>query len=155
VPKTPTLKVGRKRVSQSTDQASPASRNSEPALAKEPNHQHLEDRLRQLLDNSPEIAASIIVSLDGLTLASVLPEKVKEQRVSAMAASMLSLGERTTSELGRGNLDQVYIKGKIGHVILMSIGGKAVLTAIARDNAKIGLLMLDLQRAARDIENLV
>jgi len=72
-----------------------------------------------------------------------------------MTAVMLSLGERIADELDRGMLDQVYIKGKIGHVVLMSIGGKAVLTTIARENAKIGLLFLDLQRAAQDLEKLV
>jgi predicted regulator of Ras-like GTPase activity (Roadblock/LC7/MglB family) len=122
------------------------------------NHQKyalVEERLRLLHTNTPEIAASIIVSNDGITIASALPASVKETRVSAMTAAMLSLGERIADELDRGMLDQIYIKGKIGHVVLMSIGGKAVLTTIARENAKIGLLFLDLQRAALDLEKLI
>jgi predicted regulator of Ras-like GTPase activity (Roadblock/LC7/MglB family) len=115
----------------------------------------VEERLRLLHTNTPEIAASIIVSNDGITIASALPASVKETRVSAMTAAMLSLGERIADELDRGMLDQIYIKGKIGHVVLMSIGGKAVLTTIARENAKIGLLFLDLQRAALDLEKLI
>jgi predicted regulator of Ras-like GTPase activity (Roadblock/LC7/MglB family) len=68
---------------------------------------------------------------------------------------MLSLGERIATELGRGKLDQVYIKGQTGYVILMSIEREAVLTVLARDRAKLGLLFLDMRRAAEDLANLL
>ncbi|MGE5124076.1 MAG: roadblock/LC7 domain-containing protein, partial [Acidobacteriaceae bacterium] len=68
-------------------------------------------RLRQMQASSPDIEASAVVSVDGLIIASALPAEVEEDRVSAMSAAMLSLGERISSELGRGNLEQVYIKG--------------------------------------------
>ena len=55
-----------------------------------------------------------------------------------MSAAMLSLGERIASELGRGSLEQVYIKGEKGYVVLMSVGEEAVLTALAREQAKLG-----------------
>ena len=77
------------------------------------------DRLRDLQSTTPEIEASAVVSVDGLIMASSLPAGVEEDRVSAMSAAMLSLGERISTELGRGLLDQVYIKGKGGYVILM------------------------------------
>ena len=72
-----------------------------------------------------------------------------------MSAAMLSLGERIASELGRGALDQVYIHGDHGYVILMSVGQDAVLTVLAREQAKLGLIMLDMRRAAADLERLV
>ncbi len=57
---------------------------------------------------------------------------------SAMSAAMLSLGERIASELGRGVLDQVYIKGEEGYVVLMAVGEEAVLTALARKKCQVG-----------------
>ncbi len=113
------------------------------------------DRLRDMQASSPEIEASAIVSIDGLTIASALPLEVEEDRVSAMSAAMLSLGERIASELGRGNLNQVYIKGEQGFVILMSIGEETVLTALARENAKLGLIFLDMRRAIADLLELI
>ena len=113
------------------------------------------DRLRDLQASSPDIEASAVVSVDGLTIASALPQGVEEDRVSAMSAAMLSLGERIASELGRGALDQVYIKGEEGFVILMSIGEDAVLTALAREDAKLGLIFLDMRRAADDLTKLI
>jgi hypothetical protein len=113
------------------------------------------DRLRELQASSPDIEASAIVSVDGLSIASALPQGVEEDRVSAMSAAMLSLGERIASELGRGALEQVYIKGEKGYVVLMSVGQEAVLTALAREQAKLGLIFLDMRRATEDLAKLI
>ncbi len=118
-------------------------------------NQLLVERLRELQASSPDIEASAIVSVDGLSIASALPQGIEEDRVSAMSAAMLSLGERIAAELGRGALQQVYIKGENGYVVLMSIGEEAVLTALAREKAKLGLIFLDMRRAAEDIAKLI
>lgn len=112
-------------------------------------------RLKDLQVSTPDIEASAVVSVDGLIIASALPPDVEEDRVSAMSAAMLSLGERIAGELGRGMLDQVYIRGDHGYVILMSVGEDAVLTALARQDAKLGLVFLDMRRAASDLTRLV
>jgi len=113
------------------------------------------DRLRELQASSPDIEASAVVSVDGLSIASALPQGVEEDRVSAMSAAMLSLGERIASELGRGTLEQVYIKGEKGYVVLVSVGEEAVLTTLAREQAKLGLILLDIKRAAEDLAKLI
>ncbi len=113
------------------------------------------DRLRDLQSSSPDIEASAVVSVDGLPIATALPQGVEEDRVSAMSAAMLSLGERIASELGRGQLAQVYIKGEKGYVVLMSVGEEAVLTALAREQAKLGLILLEMRRAAESLAKLI
>jgi predicted regulator of Ras-like GTPase activity (Roadblock/LC7/MglB family) len=113
------------------------------------------ERLRDLQASSPDVEASAVVSVDGLSIASALPQDVEEDRVSAMSAAMLSLGERIASELGRGILNQVYIKGEHGFVILMSVGEEAVLTVLAREQAKLGLIFLDMRRATEDLTRLI
>ena len=113
------------------------------------------ERLRDLQASTGEIEGSAVVSVDGLIMASSLPAGVEEDRVSAMSAAMLSLGERIASELGRGLLDQVFIHGKNGYVVLMSVGEDAVLTVLAREQAKLGLIMLDMRRAAEDLSRLI
>lgn len=113
------------------------------------------ERLRDLQASSPDVEASAVVSVDGLTMASALPTNVEEDRVSAMSAAMLSLGERIANELNRGSLDQVYIKGEGGFVILRSIGEEAVMTVLARDQATLGLLFLEMRRASEDLAQLI
>jgi predicted regulator of Ras-like GTPase activity (Roadblock/LC7/MglB family) len=113
------------------------------------------DELRNLQFNSSDIEASAVVSVDGLIMASALAAGIEEDRVSAMSAAMLSLGDRIAGELGRGYLDQVYIKGENGYVILMYIGEEAVLTTLARREAKLGLIFLDMRRAVEELEKIV
>jgi predicted regulator of Ras-like GTPase activity (Roadblock/LC7/MglB family) len=113
-------------------------------------------RLRDLQASSQgAVEAAAVVSVDGLSMASSMPADVGEDRVAAMSAAMLSLGERIAAELGRGSLDQVYIKGQRGYVILMAVGQEAVLTVLAREEAKLGLIFLDMGRAASDLSKLV
>ena len=112
-------------------------------------------RLRDLQAGSGDIEGSAVVSVDGLIMASSLPAGVEEDRVSAMSAAMLSLGERIATELGRGSLEQVYIKGSKGAIVLTAVGDEAVLTALARQDAKLGLIFLEMRRAAEDLVKLV
>jgi len=109
------------------------------------------DRLRELQTSTADIEASAVVSVDGLIMASALPANVEEDRVSAMSAAMLSLGERIAGELRRGSLNEVYVKGKHGYVLLMSVGEDAVLTVLAREGAKLGLIFLDMGRVVEDM----
>jgi uncharacterized protein len=113
------------------------------------------ERLRDLQVNSPAIEAAAVVSVDGLSIASSMPADVEEDRVAAMSAAMLSLGERIAGELGRGTLEQVYIKGENGYVVLMAIGEEAVLTVLARKEAKLGLIFLDMGRVVTELEKLI
>ncbi|MBN1537329.1 MAG: roadblock/LC7 domain-containing protein [Anaerolineales bacterium] len=113
------------------------------------------DRLNTLRVSSPDIEASAVVSLDGLVIASALPEGTEDDRVSAMSAAMLSLGERIAMELGRGALEQVYVKGENGYVILVSVGEDAVLTAMAQEQAKLGLIFLEMRHTAEGLSKLL
>jgi predicted regulator of Ras-like GTPase activity (Roadblock/LC7/MglB family) len=112
-------------------------------------------RLRDFRSSIPDVEASAVVSADGLIVASDLPQGVEEDRVSAMSAAMLSLGDRIASELRRGELDQVYIHGVNGYVVLMSAGDEAVLTVLARKEAKLGLILYDMRKAATDIAAMI
>ncbi len=117
--------------------------------------EQLVQRLRDLQANIENVEAAAIVSVDGLPLASSLPAGYEEDRVSAMSAAMLSLGERISSELGRGELKQVYVKGENGYVILNAIGEEAVLTVLARKEAKLGIIFLELGRNVQALEGLI
>ena len=120
-------------------------------MARKSKVEELTTLLKDLEATTPDIEASAVVSVDGLMIASALPQDVEEDRVAAMSAAMLSLGERTATELAKGNLSEVYVKGETGYVLLMAAGEEAVLTALARKDAKLGLVFLDMKRAAEDV----
>lgn len=111
--------------------------------------------LTDLRSSSPDVEASAVVSVDGLTMATDLPPDIEEDRVAAMSAAMLSLGARISNELGRGELDQVYVHGAAGYVILMAIAEQAVLTVLAGNSVRLGLLFMDMRRITHQLERYV
>jgi predicted regulator of Ras-like GTPase activity (Roadblock/LC7/MglB family) len=104
--------------------------------------------LAELVGQVPEIEAASVVSFDGLPMASALPLGMDEDRVAAMSAALLSLGERAAEGLGRGELSQVYVEGENGTVFLISADDEAVLVAVAAKGAKVGLMLFEVRRAA-------
>jgi predicted regulator of Ras-like GTPase activity (Roadblock/LC7/MglB family) len=107
--------------------------------------------LNDLMTENVDIQAAALVSLDGFTMASALPEGMHEDRVGAMSAAILGLGERAAAELGRGALSQVFIEGAGGYVVLIAAGSRAVLTALADSEAKLGLVLYDMRDTAEEI----
>ena len=115
----------------------------------------LNKALSDLQSSSGDVEACAIVSEDGLIIASLLPQGIEESRVAAMCAAMLSMGERTATELKRGSLEQLFIRGDNGYVITMHAGPHAVLVAMARKDTKLGLIFLDLSRTAEKIKSIL
>ncbi len=111
--------------------------------------------LSELNGASADIEASAVISTDGLMMAAQLPAGLDEDRVGAMGAAMLSLGDRTAQELSRGKLEQVLIKGDSGYVLMTHAGSEAVLSVLAKSEARLGLIFLDVKRAAESIAKLV
>jgi len=126
----------------SRPQATTRSATREELLA-----QALDDLMREDTD----IQAAALVSLDGFTMASALPPGMQADRVGAMSAAILGLGERAAAELGRGHLSQVFIQGDNGYVLLMAAGDRAVLTAMADPAGKLGLVLYDMKATAERI----
>lgn len=111
----------------------------------------LAQTLDDLMHESADIQAAALVSLDGFTMASALPQGMQADRVGAMSAAILGLGERAAAELGRGHLTQVFIEGDNGYVLLMAAGDRAVLTAMADPASKLGLVLYDMKTTAARI----
>ena len=117
--------------------------------------ERLDGALSALLTQTPELEAAAVVSFDGLPMAAALPAGMDEDRVAAMSAALLSLGERATQGLGRGDLSQVYIEGETGTVYLVSCDDEAVLVAVASKGAKVGMMLFEVRRAAAVIADVL
>jgi predicted regulator of Ras-like GTPase activity (Roadblock/LC7/MglB family) len=107
--------------------------------------------LDEFLTVSPDVEASAVVSADGLPMASALPPYVEEDRLAAMSAALISLGERAATGLEKGDLAQVFVEGSDGYVVLMAAGGSAVLVAVTSKGAKVGLVLYEMRRIAASI----
>jgi predicted regulator of Ras-like GTPase activity (Roadblock/LC7/MglB family) len=117
--------------------------------------ERLDRAIADLLGQAPEVEAAAVVSFDGLPMASALPATMDEDRVAAMSAALLSLGERAAEGLGRGGLNQVYIEGDQGTVFLVSADDEAVLVAVASRGAKVGMMLYEVRRAAASVADVL
>jgi len=115
----------------------------------------IRQRLIALESLTPKLEGSAVISVEGLMIASRLPNTLTDDLMASMSAAMLALGERIAHDLNRGELSQVVIRGELGYVLLMAVNENAVLTALASEEAKLGLVFLDMKQAASDLRQLL
>lgn len=115
----------------------------------------LQSILQNFVTSASDVQGVALVSPDGLSLAANLPGEMDEERVAAMSAAMLSLGERIGSELSRGTIDRIYVEGDKGFGILTSCGEEAVFLVLASKAAKQGVLMLEIKRVLPELKMLL
>ena len=105
--------------------------------------------------NVKEIQAAAVVSVEGLPIASKLPDQYEDTIIAAMTAAMLSLGDKIASNLYKGTLEKIMIEGANGVVVSMAAGPNAVLTVSAEKNAPLGLLFMEMSTGAKKISELL
>jgi uncharacterized protein len=111
--------------------------------------------LQTFVSDTANVQGAALVTPDGLPLATSLPASMDDERVSAMSAAMLSLGERISAELNRGSIERILIEGQQGYGILTSCGEDAVFLVLANQAAKQGILMLEIKRAVSELKLLL
>jgi predicted regulator of Ras-like GTPase activity (Roadblock/LC7/MglB family) len=112
----------------------------------------LQASLQQFVANASNVQGAAIVSPDGLALATSLPGGMDEERVAAMSAAMLSLGERIGRELSRGKIDRILVEGDHGYGILTSCTDDAVLLVLADQGAKLGIINLEIKNVMPELQ---
>lgn len=124
-------------------------------IVKEDNYlTRLEKILKRLLSDNPSINIATISSVEGLPILSFIPRGSNETIVSAMVATLLSLSERAVMEMNLGVFTQLYIKGIEGYLLVFE-AGSAVLAVSTTKKAKLGLIFLECERAAREIAEIM
>jgi predicted regulator of Ras-like GTPase activity (Roadblock/LC7/MglB family) len=117
------------------------------------NTQKLDRLVQNFVSTTSEVQGAAVVTPDGLPLASSLPGAMSEERISAMCAAMLSLGDRIGKELLGGKTDRILVQGEEGLSILTDCGQEAVFIVLAGKEAKQGALNLDIGRTVSEIKS--
>ena len=117
--------------------------------------ENIQDVLRNLRAASPDIIGSAVVSIDGFIIASLLPSEIDEELVSGMAAAMVGVGERISTELMASTLEQTYVRSSKGYVILNAVGEDALLVVLTTKEAKLGLIFIDVRRRTAELEKII
>lgn len=117
--------------------------------------EELNSILVKLQSSTTDFEASAIISEDGLMIANILPQGTEETQVAAMSAALLNMGAKAAEELKRGKVSQLFIKGESGYVVITEAGPHSVLLALARPEAKLGLIFLGMARASEEIDKVL
>ncbi len=115
----------------------------------------IQDVLRGLRTSSSEVIGAALVSAEGFTAASLLPSEVDEEVVAGMGAALLGVAERISMELMSAEMVQTYVRSSKGYIILSQVGADSVLVVLTTEQAKLGLVFLDIKRRIPDLNRLL
>jgi len=117
----------------------------------------LRDKLKNILNElesiDPEIEASAVIRSDGLLMASSFRTDLDKNLVAAMNAAILNIGNRVTSELKRGNLQELIIRADRGLIVLVNSGKDTILSTISKPDSNLGLILFEMKKAANKIKD--
>ncbi|MEL7332654.1 MAG: roadblock/LC7 domain-containing protein [Cyanobacteria bacterium J06560_2] len=108
------------------------------------------DRLNSLVQSfvtdTLHVQGAALVTAEGLPLVSTLPPGLEESRAAAMAAAVVSIGDRIGDELQRGETQHILLEGAEGYSILTLCENETLFLVLASSEAKQGVLMLEIKR---------
>jgi predicted regulator of Ras-like GTPase activity (Roadblock/LC7/MglB family) len=111
--------------------------------------------LKELRSDSNGVQAVVLISSDAMPLASDMPDGMEEELMSATASSLVTSGERVARELSRGNIDQVYLRGEQGDLVVVKVNDDALLACTVDHQAKMGMTLLEVNRCAQKLAEII
>ena len=117
--------------------------------------EQINEILRTLKNDMSDIVASVLVSVDGLVLASQLPPEISQDNIGGVVATLLQLTNRAAMELKQGDMEQVIIQSAEGFSFILGASEGTFLVVLARKGSTLGLLMANAKNAAKDISEIM
>ena len=101
------------------------------------------------------VEASAAASRDGLLIKAIMPSGQHAETFAAMSATMLGAAETATTELGKGIPERVIVESDHGKLIATGAGPKALLVVLTTPEAGLGLILLEMDKAAHKVKELL
>ena len=115
----------------------------------------LVDKLISELKKAGGVEACAAVSRDGLLIRSSMQKEQFAESFAAMSATMLGAAETASTELGKGVPNRVIVESTQGRLIAVGAGPKALLVVIVNPEAGLGLILLELDKSAKQLKELL
>ncbi|MEM3569619.1 MAG: roadblock/LC7 domain-containing protein [Candidatus Jordarchaeales archaeon] len=112
------------------------------------------EKLNELRD-IPGVKAVALISNRGFMIASTLTPDFDEKVISAIAPSIMRMGLEGLKEMRLGRPRNVFIEGDGGVLVLTDVGERAVLLVVAKPDANIGYIFLEMDNAAKSLEKML
>lgn len=117
--------------------------------------QKMVEIMQELRAECPGVEAAVLVSSDAMPLASDMPESMKEEMLSALSSSLMASSERVARDLARGKVEQVYLRGDLGDLLVVSVNNDALLACTVDHQAKMGMMLLEVNRCASALAEVI
>ena len=121
--------------------------------------EQIQGKIKEIMEDATTTAAgikaAILLSKEGLPIASALPASLEEAEIAAMAASILGVADLAAERMEQGTLEEVLMTNEKGLIIMRSAGEKAILVLAASKNVKTGLLVYAARTASEKIAPLL
>ncbi len=102
------------------------------------------------------VEASVVAKRDGLLIASNIQSYgSRAETFAAMSATMLAAAETATTELGKGVPDRVIVETEHGKLIATGAGSKALIIVLTNPDAGLGLILVELEKAAEKVKKIL
>ena len=123
----------------------------------------LEALLRRLVHASPDLEGAVLVSREGLVIATAWSSEEQEQaleglddsEVGAVACRAFEQSGQATEMLEQGELDRMILASSRGNVIITQAGGDALCVVLLRPDAKLGVASVEAVRISRQMAGLL
>jgi predicted regulator of Ras-like GTPase activity (Roadblock/LC7/MglB family) len=115
------------------------------------NIQEMLNTVLQDLKSIANIEASVIVSHQGLTIVSDVPEYVPEAKLAAFTATIMGSAKTVMEELRQKRPNMLIIRSSESITIFMEAGDNAILGTLFSDDGNIGLVIVEMEAACKKI----
>jgi len=114
------------------------------------NKQLLQEILDELLAHNADIISVLVVSDEGLNVASGPPQK-NDDSIAVTASDLMDTATEFCTRLEQGRLSRVILEGEQRTTIVVNAGKHTVLAVLVPADTKLGLVTLSMRHAAEKI----
>jgi predicted regulator of Ras-like GTPase activity (Roadblock/LC7/MglB family) len=111
------------------------------------NNQLLKEVLDGLISRNPDILSALVVSDDGLNVASGIPH-ADDDSVALVASDLIDMAEEFSNRLEQGKLNRILLEGENRTTVVINAGAHTILAVLIPADAKLGLVTLSMRQAA-------
>ena len=102
-----------------------------------------------------QIKAVGIVSKEGLLITALMPPEMNERIVAALCSTIMASAETASTQMGTGGVSDIHVKTEQGTILLQPAGEKAILIALADSGAQLGLIMMEIEARAKQVQEIL
>jgi len=112
--------------------------------------------LREFMEaTGGDVVGCALARTDGLMVASILPAGIDRRRIAALGATIAGVAGKLCKDLDRGEPLRTMIEGSKGNLIATPVGENMLLVALTTESPNLGLIFLEMERAAEGVKNVV